>query len=40
METLSVLSLIHGFTVLIVHNTVSYSGDYLDLMEKMLEEKL
>lgn len=40
VETLALWSLIHGFAVLMVHNTVSYSGDYMDLVERMLKEKL
>ena len=40
VETLAFWSLIHGFAVLMVHNTISYSGDYLDLIERMLKERL
>jgi len=40
VETLALWGLIHGFAVLMVHNTISYSGDYLTLIERMLKEKL
>jgi AcrR family transcriptional regulator len=39
-ETLTFWSLIHGLAVLMVHNTISYSGDYPDLIERMLKERL
>jgi len=39
-EILSLWSLIHGFAVLIVHNTIAYPGDYLELISRMIEEKL
>lgn len=40
METLSWWGMIHGFAVLMVHNTISYSGDYMDLIERMLSKQL
>lgn len=39
-ETLALWSLVHGFTALVVYNTIAYSGDYLELVSRMLEEKL
>ncbi|HYE82051.1 MAG TPA: TetR/AcrR family transcriptional regulator [Clostridia bacterium] len=40
LETLSLWGMIHGFAVLLVHNTISYSGDYLELLERMLDAQL
>lgn len=39
-ETLSLWGMIHGFAALLVHNTISYSGDYMDLIERMLDTQL
>lgn len=38
-EVLALWSLIQGYTVLIIHNTISYSGDYLELVEMLLRQK-
>ncbi len=40
MAFLSIWSLAHGSTVMLIHGTVAYSGDYLELVAKMLKEKL
>lgn len=39
-ETLALWSLIHGMAVLKLFNSISYTGDYLELVTRMLEEKL
>jgi AcrR family transcriptional regulator len=39
-ETLAIWSLLQGFTVLMVYNTINYTGDYLVLISKIIEEKL
>jgi len=40
MDALTVWSLIHGFTTMLVNNTIAYEGDYLDAVSLMLEEKV
>lgn len=39
MDALTIWSLIHGFTAMLVNNTITYEGDYLDAVSVMLEEK-
>ena len=39
-ETLSVWGLVHGLVVLHIHNTIAYTGDYMELAEKLLRERL
>jgi AcrR family transcriptional regulator len=33
-------SLVHGLSVMLIHNTISYEGDYLELVSRMLTEKI
>ena len=40
IDALTVWSLIHGLTTLLVNNTIAYEGDYLEAVSAMLEEKL
>jgi len=40
IDALTVWSLIHGFTTMLVNNTIAYEGDYLDAVSLMLEEKV
>lgn len=40
LDILAMWSLVHGISLLIGHNAISYEGDYLDLVDKMLNEKL
>lgn len=40
IDALTIWSLIHGFTTMLVNNTISYEGDYLDAVSLMLEEKV
>ena len=40
LDALTVWSLIHGFTTMLVNNTIKYEGDYLDAVTLMLEEKV
>lgn len=39
MDALTIWSLIHGFTAMLVNNTITYEGDYLDAVSVMLEER-
>lgn len=39
-DTLSMWSLVHGITVLIVNKSIVYEGDYLQLAEKMIIETI
>jgi len=39
IDALTVWSLIHGFTTLLINNTIAYEGDYLDAVSVMLEKK-
>ena len=38
LDALTVWSLIHGFTTMLVNNTISYEGDYLEAVSVMLEK--
>ena len=40
IDALSVWSLIHGFTAMIVNHTIAYEGDYLEAVSVMLEQKM
>jgi AcrR family transcriptional regulator len=40
VDALTVWSLIHGFTTMLVNNTIAYEGDYLAAVSLMLEEKV
>lgn len=40
IDALTIWSLIHGFTTMLVNNTIKYEGDYLDAVSLMLEEKV
>jgi len=40
LDALTIWSLIHGFTTMLVNNTIKYEGDYLDAVSLMLEEKV
>lgn len=40
IDALTIWSLIHGFTTMLVNNTIAYEGDYLDAVSLMLEEKV
>ncbi|NMA07350.1 MAG: TetR/AcrR family transcriptional regulator [Ruminococcaceae bacterium] len=40
LDALTIWSLIHGFTTMLVNNTIKYEGDYLDAVTLMLEEKV
>jgi AcrR family transcriptional regulator len=40
VDALTIWSLIHGFTTILVNNTIAYEGDYLDAVTLMLEEKV
>ena len=40
IDALTIWSLIHGFTTMLVNNTITYEGDYLDAVALMLEEKV
>jgi len=39
IDALTIWCLIHGFTTMLVNNTITYEGDYLDAVSVMLEEK-
>lgn len=40
MDALSVWSLVHGFTVMLVNNTLAYEGRYTDAVESMVKKLL
>jgi GDP-L-fucose synthase len=40
LDALTIWSLIHGFTTMLVNNTIQYEGDYLDVLSLMLEKKV
>ena len=40
LDALTVWSLIHGLTTMLVNNTISYEGNYLDVASVILEKKL
>lgn len=40
MDALSVWSLVHGFTVMLVNNTIAYEGSYADAVETMVRKLL
>lgn len=40
VDILTMWCVVHGLAVLIVNNSIAYSGDYLELIEKILREKL
>jgi AcrR family transcriptional regulator len=40
IDALTVWSLIHGLTTMLVNNTIVYEGNYLDAVSVMLEKKL
>jgi len=40
LDALTIWSLIHGFTTMLVNNTIKYEGDYLDAVSLMLKEKV
>jgi hypothetical protein len=40
VDALTIWSLIHGFTTILVNNTIAYEGDYLAAVTLMLEEKV
>jgi AcrR family transcriptional regulator len=40
LDALTIWSLIHGFTTMLVNNTIKYEGDYLEAVSLMLEEKV
>jgi len=40
IDALTVWSLIHGFTAMLVNNTIAYEGDFLDAVSLMLEKKV
>lgn len=40
VETLAMWSLVHGASLLITHKAINYDGDYMELVDKMLNEKI
>ena len=40
LDTMHMWSLVHGIALLIANKVVEYDGDYLEFVEKMLDEKL
>ena len=40
MDALSVWSLVHGFTVMLVNNTIAYEGSPSDAVETMVSRLL
>jgi len=40
LDILTMWSLVHGIAVLITNHSIEYDGDYLELVEQMLQEKL
>ncbi|MGL4774218.1 MAG: TetR/AcrR family transcriptional regulator [Clostridium sp.] len=40
LDILSMWTMVHGISILLSNNTLKYEGDYLDLVEKLLTEKL
>jgi AcrR family transcriptional regulator len=40
MDALSVWSLVHGFTVMLVNNTIAFEGTYADAVETMVKKLL
>ncbi len=40
VDILTMWSIVHGYSMLLVNNNISIPGDYLEIMDKMLREKL
>lgn len=40
LNTMSMWSLVHGIALLIANKIIEYEGDYLELVERMLNEKI
>lgn len=40
LDILAMWSMVHGIAVLLVNNSIIYDGNYLDLVSKMIEDKL
>lgn len=40
IDILAMWSLVHGISLLIAHKAISFEGNYLELVDKMLNEKL